>query len=810
MVSSCVGGLYEKTPSTASINPSAMTKISFYTMSIYLMLVIWSCTSVKNEVTSPQLFNENWKFFIVPEGEGKAFHDASINDEKWEDVKLPHTPRYESLVVNDQWQGICWYRKHFQIPVSEHGKKVFIRFEGAMNRAEVWLNGVKLSEHQGGYLPFSVDLSDELKFGETNILAVKLDNRDNPVTGPKPLEILDFNMYGGLYRNVWLEIKNPVHITDPVFAAKVASGGVFVTYPEVSESQAVIRVQTHIVNTTGKSEKVQLVHRLFDGESALIVHESAIFEIASGGDGEMIEEMKMTDPKLWSPEFPNLYRLETEVLLGSKVVDRQETRIGIRRFEFRENDFYLNGEKLFLRGVNRHQEYPFVGYALSDNAQYRDALKIKNAGFDYVRLSHYPHSESFMDACDELGLVVIDAILGWQYFSEDTLFQNHVLQTARDMIRRDRNHACVLAWEVSLNESWQPRPFIDKLIKVAHEEFPGDQCFTAGWQEYGYDIYLQARQHRLQHYNEKLNKPYVVSEYGDWEYYAMNAGLSQDTWQDMLPVERSSRQLRGAGEARLLQQALNIQEAHNDNFNTPAFADGYWVMYDYNRGYADDLESSGLMDIFRLPKYSYYFYKSQRSAGENHDLYDGGPMVFIANEWTNKSAMEVRVFSNCEEVELKLNGNVIARQKPDENRITTNLARPPFTFKLDSFLPGLLEATGFIGSEPVVHHQVRTPETPVKLVMEYDESNRKIEAGCNDVFFVYIMKQDKNGTVVPDSEGAVALSIEGHAKLINTESMKFEAGIATALIMAGDQKGILNLKAIAEGLEDAILSIAIH
>jgi beta-galactosidase len=425
-------------------------------------------------------------------------------------------------------------------------------------------------------------------------------------------------------------------------------------------------------------------------------------------------------------------------------------------------------------------------------------------------LSHYPHSESFMDACDELGLVVIDAILGWQYFSEDTLFQNHVLQTARDMIRRDRNHACVLAWEVSLNESWQPQPFIDKLIKVAHEEFPGDQCFTAGWQEYGYDIYLQARQHRLQHYNEKLNKPYVVSEYGDWEYYAMNAGLSQDTWQDMLPDERSSRQLRGAGEARLLQQALNIQEAHNDNFNTPAFADGYWVMYDYNRGYADDLESSGLMDIFRLPKYSYYFYKSQRSAGENHDLYDGGPMVFIASEWTEKSTPEVRVFSNCEEVELKLNGNVIARQKPDENRITTNLAHPPFTFNAGSFQPGLLEATGFIGSEPVVHHQVRTPETPVKLVMEYDESNRKIEAGCNDVFFVYIMKQDKNGTVVPDSEGAVTLSFEGRAKLINTEALKFEAGIATALIMAGDQKGKLNLKAFAEGLEDAILSIEIH
>ncbi|MEZ5148811.1 MAG: hypothetical protein R2759_17505 [Bacteroidales bacterium] len=174
--------------------------------------------------------------------------------------------------------------------------------------------------------------------------------------------------------------------------------------------------------------------------------------------------------------------------------------------------------------------------------------------------------------------------------------------------------------------------FIDSAVAIAHAEYPGDQCYTAGWQKHGYDIYLQARQHRIEHY-EKPEKPYIVSEYGDWEYYALNAGLNQDAWGDLQEEERTSRQLLGNGEKRLLQQALNIQEAHNDNFNTPAFADGYWVMYDYNRGYTDDLEASGIMSINRLPKFSYYFFRSQRDANISSDLYHAGPMVFIASYW---------------------------------------------------------------------------------------------------------------------------------------------------------------------------------
>ncbi len=555
-------------------------------------------------------YNANWEFFRSD----KVLDLASAQQQtQWEKVQLPHTPKIEPLIVNDQFQGDAWYKKTIATDKSWKGKQITLKFESAMNVAEVWLNGEKLTTHVGGYLPFSVNLTEKLKWDSSNELLVRLDNRDNPVTGPKPLKDLDFNTYGGIYRHVILQIDNDLHISDAVAAGKTASGGIFVRYPKVTKEQASISVQTHLVNAHIDPKQFRVVQRLMDGDKVVVDQTSQLQSIKGNSDSENTIELVLNNPKLWSPKAPNLYQLVTRIYDGDSLVDEQSTRIGIREFKWVDNQLFINGEKTFLRGVNRHQEYPYVGYATSDAAEYRDAVKIKSAGFDYVRLSHYPHSPAFMAAADELGLVLLDSILGWQYFSEDPAFQAQVQQTCRDLIRRDRNHASVMAWECSLNESWMSEPFIDSLTKIIHEEYPNS--ISAGWQEYGYDIYLQARQHRLEHYHTPT-KPYIVSEYGDWEYYAMNAGLNQTAWANLLQADRSSRQLLSDGETRLLQQAANIQEAHNDNFNTPAFADGFWVMFDYNRGYAPDLESSGIMSIDRLPKYSYYFYQSQRDPSE--------------------------------------------------------------------------------------------------------------------------------------------------------------------------------------------------
>lgn len=790
---------------------------------IPILIFLLSCNRTEfPKPIPPILFNYDWQFVMSADSVLVFDPTASLN---WETVQLPHTPRIEPLIVNNQWQGICWYRKDFRLPPAIVGAAVgaqdsappqmqyYLRFDGAMNVADVWVNGVKMIHHLGGFLPFTVDFTKVAIPGQINHVLVRLDNTDNPITGPKPLKDLDYNTYGGLYRNVYLIVKNPVHITDPILENKPGGGGIFVTYPEVSQDMAVISVRTEVQNSVGDSDSVEVRHRVLDRDGVVVTYGRDICGGAkycaptdTGTITATVPSMVIQSPNLWSPHHPYLYTLVTEVYSKGELCDVDTTRIGIRRFEISKDHFRINGEEMFLRGVNRHQEYPFVGYALSDEAQYRDAKKIKDAGFDYVRLSHYPQSPAFMDACDELGLLVLDAIPGWQYFNPDTAFQQQAIRTCRDMIRRDRNHPCVLAWEVSLNESWMPEPFIDRAIAAAREEYPGDQCFTAGWQDYSYDIFLQARQHRWQHYRPP-DRPYIVSEYGDWEYYAMNAGFEQGKWQDLLPDDRSSRQPLGAGEKRLLQQAANIQEAHNDNFNTPAFADGYWVMYDYNRGYADDLETSGIMSIFREPKFSYYFFQSQRDPGEVSPRYISGPMVCIASYWNENSGPDIRVFSNCEEVELSLNGAVIARQAPDTGRMCNHLAHPPFTFRTERFMPGKLIAKGFIDGKEVATETVSTPGAPFGLKLMVDESGRSPKAGVNDVVIVYAVITDKNGNPVPVNGTNVKFTVTGDAIVINPGGTSVsEAGSAAALVRIGNSAGDIRITAEAPALEKGNLT----
>jgi beta-galactosidase len=240
--------------------------------------------------------------------------------------------------------------------------------------------------------------------------------------------------------------------------------------------------------------------------------------------------------------------------------------------------------------------------------------------------------------------------------------------------------------------------------------------------------------------------------------------------------------LRGDGEVRLLQQAMNFQEAHNDNLKTTAFADSVWVMFDYNRGYADDLESSGVMDIFRLPKFSYWFFRSQRDA---HELIAGspfGPMVFIANYWTPDSPLDVRVFSNCEEVALYLNGKLIERRRPDTSRISTNLKHSPFTFKLDQFQPGTLRAIGYVGGRKATSYERHTPGEISRLTLQFDQSDRAFAASGKDTVFCYASLQDKSGNLVPDTKAPVFFGATSQARLVGSNPIMSEAGMATILV----------------------------
>jgi beta-galactosidase len=374
--------------------------------------------------------------------------------------------------------------------------------------------------------------------------------------------------------------------------------------------------------------------------------------------------------------------------------------------------------------------------------------------------------------------VVMNSIPGWQYFGADPAFAELQYRNCRDLVRRDRNRPSVILWEVSLNETAMPPEFIARTHAIAHQEYPGDQCFTCGWM-HGYDVFIQARQHGG--CTREADHPCVVSEYGDWEYYAMTAGLNQESWSGLTPAQSSSRQLRWQGERAQLQQAANFQEAHDDNRATAAFADGLWVMYDYNRGYSPDLESSGCMDIFRLPKYSWHFFRSQRSPAEHIPNAASGAMVFVASEWTPSSPTDVRVFSNCDEVELRLNGTVVERRRPDRDRMSAHLAHPPFTFRLDRFAPGALEAVAFLGGREAASHVVRTPGPVEWMTVEIDLSGRP-PSSAKDVLFCRALLRDGAGTVVADAWENVAFGATGGVALVGANPFSSDAGIASILL----------------------------
>ena len=751
-------------------------------------------------------FSENWSFHL---GEEVGAELADFKDGHWESVNLPHPARLEARVTNKsdrrQWEGICWYRKALTIPANALGQVILVRFEGAMNRASLFANGRKIAENTDGYLPLVAYLSEFAKAPGTIQLSLRLDNACNPVTGPKPLDQLDFHLYHGLYRPAALIIKPPLHITDEILENKPASGGVFVTYPKVSAVSAMVRTQVHVRNRGSRAAKFSVLVRLStaDGKEAAR-RESDSITLGPGEDRAVVVTLEVPHPRLWSTKAPNLYQLDAGVMIGGKVIDSQRERIGIRRIGYTPGGILINGEKLFLRGVNRHQAYPYVGNAVPDNAQYRDAFKIKQAGFDYVRLSHYPQSPAFMAACDELGLVTMTAILGWQFNSGTPEFESNRIQSARELIRRDRNRPSAVMWEVSLNETNMSGDFIKRLQAAGHEEYPGDQMFTAGWLK-GFDIKGAARQAGSTKEFTQITFPAIITEYGDWEYYAGNAGLNQDSWKDLKEDERNSRQLRGDGEIRLLQQASNFQEAHNENLGTQAAGDGLWVMFDYNRGYAEDLESSGLADLFRLPKFSWYFYQSQRDASEiltAGDVKIGGPMAFIANYWTEKSSLAVRIFSNCDEVELFLNNRSLGRKRPERSATSDKLPHPPFVFNVEKFEPGELRAVAYRSGTPAAEHRVQTPGVAESIVLSVDTSGKPAATG--DLLFVYARIVDANGTVVPDATTPVEFTVTGDAKILGENPSLAEAGIAPPLLKSGDTPGIVRIQARAGGMDSSL------
>ena len=736
-------------------------------------------------VNAEERINNDWLFRIADDTTAD-YSAEKLDCADWQSVRLPHTPRYEKFYKGEQWQGICWYRRTIEVD-KVRGEQLWLNIEGAMNVADVWVNGVHCTHHLGGYLPVVVDLTKHLHNGK-NTIAIRLDNNDNPVTGPRPLKRLDFLWYGGLYRNVSLIRKGEVAITHPFIDTTPAEGGIFVSYDKVSDKSADVNVAVSVENDGKKAKNIVVVNRLIDSEK--VIAESRKEQRLAGNSRTTVKSaIKVENPRLWSHLTPALYTLHTSIEVNGKVVDEESRKIGIRSIEIKDNKLYVNGKKTFLRGVNRHQCHPYIGYAVSDNAQVRDAVRIKEAGFDFVRLSHYPQSTAFLEACDSLGIFVLNCVFGWQYFNKkEPKFREFCYQQTRDMVRRDRNHPSILAWESSLNETKQPTDFITEMNRLVHEEYPAPYCYSVGWQP-GWDIYVESRQFRIFNNVKEHKDPLIVSEYGDWEYYANDGGLTQYVRNWRQKPELTSRQLREHGEKRMVQMVENLSTAHTDNLpSVKAMADGYWVMFDYNRGYTDEIEASGVMSHDRLPKYAYYYYRSLRPEGE--------PMVYIASNLDQDSPAEKTIISNCEVVKLLSNGKEVAELNFDLK------ATPMRTFcKVALPYCNNLTAVGYRNGKEVARHTVLAPEKAEKIAIELSECGVKL--GKNDQIFVYVRLQDKNGTTPNFTGGEVRLSIEGDATIEGDNVSPFRAGIASFIIRSGVKGGQIKIKAEYGTLTDS-------
>jgi hypothetical protein len=751
------------------------------------LLSIPACSASPATSASHRLelnFNLDWKYH---QGDASGADATTYDDSTWTYVDLPHSTKFVTPEDPNAYLGLSWYRKYFTVASTYQGRKVYIEFEAAMQSADVWVNGTKMIRHEGGYTPFTIDVTDAVTYGGAdNVIAVKLDSNASPDWAPG-WNGVDFQYDGGLYRNVNMYVTDRLHVTDAVYADKPAGGGVFVTYPSVSTSSATVEVRTNVINEYPNARSATLETTLVDAGGHVVGTASLTASVEAGADHDFVQEITVSNPMLWSPYTPNLYNLHTTVKDGSTAVDDTTTRIGIRRIEWsHEGGLIINGSRFMALGVNMHQEIYGLGNAIPDQSVYYDVKRIKDAGLNFIRGAHYPHSPAFYDACDELGILVLDAQTGWQHYNDTPAFNDNTFRELRDMIRRDRNHPSVVAWEASLNESNFTDAWARTANSIVHQEYPGDQAFSAAWKGTYADIFIEASQHNVRTTRDR--RPIIIDEYGDWDYGGATS---------------TSRQARQAGDVAMLVQADNVQDGQSRNMALPWFsADGYWDYADYAGFSSFGITRSGLVDMYRIPKFAYYFLQSQRDPAVTISGVDSGPMVYIANQWTPASPTTVRVYSNCEQVSLFLNDSLVATQSPDPD---AHLLHPPFNFDLGSYTPGTLRAECLIGGAQDATFARQTPGAAAAIRLRPEATT--LQAGGSDARLVFIDVVDANGTVVTTDSSVVTLSITGPGSIVGPVLVTMKGGQLATWVRSGRTAGTIILTASAPALEPASLTL---
>ncbi|HEX4085306.1 MAG TPA: glycoside hydrolase family 2 TIM barrel-domain containing protein [Chthoniobacteraceae bacterium] len=761
-------------------------------------------------------FDPGWRFLKAdaPGAESPAYDDS-----RWQTANVPHglelLPENASGMRN--YQGPAWYRKHFRTPPHLAGGRTVLYFEAVMGKCAVWVNGRKIAEHFGGYLPFAADVTDDLAAnGGDNVVAVRADNSDDPTYPPgKPQSALDFTYCGGIYRDVYLIETGGVRVTLPELSQTVAGGGVFVATRDLNAQAAQIEVRTEVENRTAMPGQITLRTVLEDANFHPLLEQDQAFALGAGIAKEAVQELTPRLPHLWTPNDPYLHYIRTDVIENGAVVDSLRTRFGIRILELKGKDgLYINHAPIGykLNGANRHQDYVYVGNALPKSGQWRDAKLLREGGCEVIRAAHYPMSPAFMDACDALGLLVTCANPGWQFFPQTNaqLFTQRVLQDSHNMVRRDRNHPALFLWETTLNETWNMPPGLPKQMSQAvHEEDPFPGCFTAADAKdaipAGMDMPYSVGAPK------DPNQIYFTREYGDWVDNFSTQNSPVRVWREW-------------GE-----HALNLQASIRDDqisgiYNSPPAHVGgaLWAGIDHQRGYNPDPFLGGLLDLYRVPRYSYYLYKSQYDPGLKVPGISTGPMVYICHELTYISEPDVVVYTNCQQVRLTWMGKVYT-QGPEPGR---HEPHPPVIFKNVFDMHPLkgnpdelhehanMIAEGLINGQVVCREVKPYPQRTVGLRLEVDDQGVPLQADASDFVPVRAYIVDRYGATRVLENGYIHFQVDGPGSIIGDASnqanpMKAEFGVATGLVRAGLTPGVIHVTATCFGLKPATVDIPI-
>lgn len=728
--------------------------------------------------------NPAWRFY---KGAVAGAEAANFNDAEWTVVSLPngieYLPTEASGCIN--YQGEVWYRKHFSPADALKGKKLFLHFEAIMGKSKVFVNGKLLTEHFGGYLPVVVDVSDALNWGEDNVIAVWTDNSDDKTYPPgKAQDVLDFTYFGGIYRDCWLIAHNPVFITDPNFENEVAGGGLFVAYDKVSDASAEVLLTAHVRNDSRKAFTGVVEYELQQPDGTQVAFLNDKVQVRPGKAITSKDKITVKNPMLWSPETPTLYNLIVRIRdREGNVVDGYRRRIGIRSVEFKGKDgFWLNGKPYEspLIGANRHQDFAVVGNAVANSIHWRDAKKLRDAGMKVIRNAHCPQDPAFMDACDELGLFVIVNTPGWQFWNDAPEFAQRVYSDIRNLVRRDRNHACVWMWEPILNETWYPEDFAKNTRDIVDQEYPYPYCYS------GCDSGARGREH----FPVLFTHPsFDGKSWGDKDadpkitYFTREWGDNVDDWSSH---NSPSRVARNWGEQPMLIQAQHYANpsytytCYDALYRTPRQHVGgcLWHSFDHQRGYHPDPFYGGLMDVFRQPKYSYYMFKAQRSPRKEDRLFETGPVVYIAHEMTPFSGKDVTVYSNCDEVRLTFlkDGKTYTYNKPvvKEGMPSPVITFPDvYDFMVDKAMSRkkkqdevLLRAEGLIDGKVVATHEVHPARRPEKVLLWVDNENVNLKADGSDFVTVVAAIADKSGNIKRLNNYYVKFHVEGEGRIL--------------------------------------------